>query len=981
MPTHSKSNAGPGADRVKQLAALGQSLWLDSISRELMDSGELERLISVVGIQGMTSNPTIFEKAINGSQSYDPEIAFLARRGYSPGQIIRVLMVRDIRRACDFFLPVYRSREGNDGFVSIEVNPLLAHKTEESISEAKLLHRLVDRSNLLVKIPGTPEGMQAIEELTASGLSINVTLLFSPDAYRECAMSYVRGLERWVQSGGDPGEIRSVASVFVSRIDTLIDNRIGEILTGLPEVERQELSGLMGKAGIANSRVVYEIFQEIFHGDRFSALRAKGAHVQRPLWASTGTKNPKYSDVMYVDGLIAPETVNTLPAQTLNAYVDHGSVAVAPGFLQASPAQPVSRELFRALERYGIRMEDVFARLVADGVKAFDQSFETLTKALKDKARSLVPSGGSVYFLSTGTGEWSDAVISLAESWKKENVLEKLARKDAALFPGDREIVANRLGWVTVVDEMKRRKNELIAAADEIRNRGIKDVVWIGMGGSSLCPQVLSDLFKGQDTRLHVLDSTDPETIFRIADRVGLGGEGGEIPPIRIVVASKSGKTREIRALYQYFRSLLEKKGVPDIGSFFWAITDPGTVLEQEARNDGFGRVFTNPPDIGGRYSALSMFGLVAVAILLGREGLETAIEKASRAVSDSLSGKVPSPGLFLGAFLGAVWKKGKDKVTLVPSGPFRSFGLWLEQLIAESTGKSGKGLVPVVEFSIGETGDLLASNDRMLVTIDWSEGPDIGLMEQAALWEAKGQPLFSISLPAKEDLFGAFFHWMVAVALSGTVLEINPFDEPNVAESKANTERLLARFEKIGPAVWEKPDEGVTHRPWGTLKEAALFGNHFDLPDGVKGTGEEVLRSFVDALFKSRRGGGYAAVMAYLTPDEEWERRMFLFKECLTHRFRIPVTFGFGPRFLHSTGQLHKGGKPVGIFLQVSAKDAIDLPIPGEPFSFSVLKRAQQLGDYEALETRKFPIGEIRFAGIREAQELLERMTLSWTE
>jgi transaldolase/glucose-6-phosphate isomerase len=978
MPTHSKSDTGSGTNRVKQLLALGQSLWLDSISRELMDSGELDRLISSVGIRGMTSNPTIFEKAINGSQSYDPEIAFLARRGYSPGQIVRVLMVRDIRRACDFFLPVYRNCEGNDGFVSIEVNPLLAHRTEESIGEAKLLHRLVDRPNLLVKIPGTPEGMPAIEELTASGLSINVTLLFSPDAYRECAMSYVRGLERWVMAGGDPGDIRSVASVFVSRIDTLIDNRIGEIMAGLPGAERQDLANLQGKAGIANSRVVYEIFREIFHGDRFSALRAKGAHVQRPLWASTGTKNPKYSDVMYVDGLVAPETVNTIPAQTLNAYVDHGSVAVAPGFSHSSPSQPESRELFRALERYGIRMEDVFARLVADGVKAFDQSFVTLTKALEDKARALVPSGGSAYVLSSGKMDWNDAVTSLAESWKKESVPEKLARKESSLFAGDREIVSNRLGWVTVVDEMKRRKNELIDAADEIRDRRITNVVWIGMGGSSLCPQVLSDLFKGRDIRLHVLDTTDPETIFRTADRVGLGGEGGATPPIRIVVASKSGKTREIRALYQYFRSLLDKKGVPDIGSFFWAITDPGTVLEQEARNDGFGRVFTNPPDIGGRYSALSMFGLVAVAILLGREGIETALAKGAQAVSDSLSG-TPSPGLLLGAFLGALWKKGRDKVTLVPSGPFQSFGLWLEQLIAESTGKSGKGLVPVVEFAIGETGDLLASNDRMLVTIDWSEGPDITLMERAALWEAKGQPLFSISLSEKEDLFGSFFHWMVAVALSGTVLGIDPFDEPNVAESKANTERLLARFEKIGPTVWEKPEEGTVHRPWRKLKEAALFGNHFDLPDGEKGTDEEVLRAFVDALFKARRKGGYASVMAYLTPDDEWERRMFRFKESLTHRFRIPVTFGFGPRFLHSTGQLHKGGKPVGIFLQISAADAIDLPIPGEPFSFSVLKRAQQLGDYEALETRKFPTGEIRFSGIREAQDLLERVISAW--
>jgi transaldolase/glucose-6-phosphate isomerase len=979
MPTQTKTNNGPAASRVKQLAALGQSLWLDSISRELMDSGELDRLIGQVGIQGMTSNPTIFEKAINGSQSYDTEIAFLARRGYTPSQIVRVLMVRDIRRACDFFLPVYQTRDGNDGFVSIEVNPLLAHRTEESVGEAKLLHRLVDRPNLLVKIPGTPEGMPAIEELTASGLSINVTLLFSPDAYRECAMSYVRGLERWVQSGGDPGAVRSVASVFVSRIDTLVDNKIGEALPGLPEKDRESLSALLGKAGITNCRIVYDIFREIFYGERFSALRAKGAHVQRPLWASTGTKNPKYSDVMYVDGLVAPETVNTVPAQTLAAYVDHGTVSVAPGMGQDGSLAAESRELFRTLERFGIRMEDVFSRLVADGVKAFDQSFETLTKALEEKARTLVPSGGSAYTLLSGTQEWSGAALSLAESWKSEGVLGRLARKDPSLFSGDRAVVSNRLGWVTVVDEMTRRKDELFEAADEIRDRGITDVVWIGMGGSSLCPQVLSDLFPGPIARLHVLDTTDPEAINRTADRVGLGGEGGSAPSVRIVVASKSGKTREIRALYQFFRSLLEKKGVPDPGPYFWAITDPGTALEEEARTDRFGRIFLNPADIGGRYSALSMFGLVAVAILMGKDGVKAALDKGARAVSESLSGAAPSPGLALGAFLGALWKRGRDKVTLVPSGPFRTFGLWLEQLIAESTGKDGKGLVPVVEFDIRDVADLAASNDRMIVTIDWAEGPDIPLMDRASEWEAKGQPLFAISLPAKDDLFGAFFHWMAAVALAGTVLGIDPFDEPNVSESKANTEKLLTRFETVGQAVWERPSESVTHRPWRTLKDAALYGLHFELPEADKGAGEEVLRSFVEALFRAKRDGGYAAVMAYVTPDEGWERRMFRFKDSLTHRFRIPVTFGFGPRFLHSTGQLHKGGKPVGIFLQITAKDAIDLPIPGEPFSFSVLKRAQQLGDYEALETRKFPIGEIRFSGTRDAQDLLDRLASGW--
>lgn len=351
-----------GADtpsRVKQLAALGQSIWLDSISRELMDSGKLDHFIRVVGIRGMTSNPTIFEKAINGSPAYDGEIAFLSKRGYTPQQILRVLMVRDIQRACDFFRPVHQETQGTDGFVSIEVNPLLAHKTEETIAEARLLHRLVDRPNLMVKVPGTPEGMPAIEALTAIGMSINVTLLFSPRAYQDAAEAYIRGLEAFVAKGGDPSRVHSVASVFVSRIDTLVDKKLEALLSSPGKDLQNDPKSLLGRAGIDNSRVIYEIFRDLFHSNRFAEMALRGGHVQRPLWASTGTKNPAYSDVLYVDSLTAPETVNTVPESTLNFYLDHGSVQLAID----PAARSVSKdpgETFRKLEAMGIRMEDVF---------------------------------------------------------------------------------------------------------------------------------------------------------------------------------------------------------------------------------------------------------------------------------------------------------------------------------------------------------------------------------------------------------------------------------------------------------------------------------------------------------------------------------------------------------------------------------------------------------------------------------------------
>ena len=417
------SQTNSGGSRVRDLLGLGQSIWLDNISRDLMDSGKLDRLINQVGIQGMTSNPTIFEKAINGSPAYDQEIAYLAAKGYSAHQVVRMLMVRDIRRACDFFLPVHQKTRGKDGFVSIEVNPLLAHHTDETVREAKLLHYLVDRPNLMVKVPGTPEGMPAIEELTAAGMSINVTLLFSPDAYRNAAMSYIRGLERLASSGGDLKAVHSVASIFVSRIDTLVDRKLEDLLKMLPN--GKEFTVLLGKAGVANSRIVYGLFRELFQGDRFASFKSRGANVQRPLWASTGTKNPNYSDVLYIDSLIAPDTVNTVPEQTLNLYLDHGKVALALERKSPDEQNPDPVQHFDRLSQLGIRWDQIFSQLVTEGVKTFDQSFETLTGALEEKLRTLLPSARKPNQSSVSDEEWKATIIELEFRFRSGSTVVK----------------------------------------------------------------------------------------------------------------------------------------------------------------------------------------------------------------------------------------------------------------------------------------------------------------------------------------------------------------------------------------------------------------------------------------------------------------------------------------------------------------------------------------------------------------------------
>jgi transaldolase len=403
------SATGKQSLRLDGLTKLGQSLWLDSISRELMDSGELKNLIEVVGIRGMTSNPTIFEKAINGSPSYDNEIALLSRKGYSTEQIVRFLMVRDIRRACDYFLPLHKASDGNDGFVSIEVSPLLSRETKATISEAKLLHALVDHSNLMVKVPGTPEGMPAIEELTSIGISINVTLLFSPEAYRNAAMAYVKGLSRFLEKGGDISRVHSVASVFVSRIDTMVDRKLSDL-------KKPQADALKGRLGIENCRTIYAIFEEIFKGEFTQKLASKGGNLQRPLWASTGTKNPDYSDVLYVDSLIAPDTVNTVPMATLKAFVDHGKVS--PALLDKKGSDQV---FYKELASFGISCDQVFQTLLEEGLKAFEQSFETLNSAIQEKIKSINPGQPSDKGVAE-TQQWADEMKALIGTWEKTGV-------------------------------------------------------------------------------------------------------------------------------------------------------------------------------------------------------------------------------------------------------------------------------------------------------------------------------------------------------------------------------------------------------------------------------------------------------------------------------------------------------------------------------------------------------------------------------
>jgi transaldolase / glucose-6-phosphate isomerase len=873
---------------MQALLELGQSVWLDYLRRGMLRSGELQSLIDD-GLRGMTSNPTIFEHAIGGSSDYDATLSALASSPKSDLEIFEQLAVEDVRQAADLLRPVYDGTEGQDGFVSLEVSPTLARDTEGTIAEGRRLWAQVDRPNVMIKVPGTREGWPAIERLLTEGININVTLLFSLEHYRQVAEAYMRALEARTGAGQAIDRLASVASFFVSRVDTETDRRI--------DAKGGALLDLRGKVAIANAQLAYAWFRESLRSARWQRLASAGAQPQRLLWASTGTKDPKYSDVLYVDTLIGPDTINTMPPATLQLFEDHGTVArTLPE--DASEAGIVMDRLAAG----GIDIADVTRALEDDGIEKFAKSFEALLGVIGNKRKALVAQAprrhSTIRALEAAVAVRLDA-SDVAQLPKRIWARDPTVWKDDPNTPEIRD----RLGWLTVGEAMAQQAKALAAFAGEVRAE-FSRVVLCGMGGSSLAPEVVWRTFGAAPGHpaLHVLDSTDPRAVRQAGQ--------GDLAKTLFIISSKSGTTQESDSFFRYF---WERTG--GRGSQFVAITDPGTPLEQLARERQFRRTFVNQPDIGGRYSALSFFGLVPAA-LIGVD-VDTLLHRAHR-MAEACAACVPAlenPAARLGALLGEAALAGRDKVTFVLSPGIASFGLWAEQLIAESTGKEGKGILPVAGEPLGPPE--VYGEDRVFVSMVLAGETDTGVEARLAELEQAGHPVVHLKLDDRFDLGQEYFRWEFATAVAGAVLRINPFDQPNVAESKANTKAVLAK--------------GSTPSPPASAAE---------------------IEKFLAAV----KPGDYLAIMAYLPPTPENDRQLAAIRLRFRDRLKVATTLGYGPRFLHSTGQLHKGGPPVGHFLQITERVVDELPIPGVPFGFGRLEAAQAEGDLVALRARGRP-------------------------
>ena len=929
---------------IQQLGQLGQSVWYDNMYRALIETGELQRLIDS-GVTGLTSNPTIFEKAISSSDDYDESLVAHAGRSADPQDLFEGLAVEDIRAAADLLLPIYEGTEGADGFASLEVNPHLAHDTRGTIKAARRLFSALDRPNVMIKVPATPEGIPAIRDLIGRGINVNVTLIFSLEMYARVREAYIAGVEDLIASGGDPARVSSVASFFVSRVDTSVDGLIGDSGGALDEH--------LGKAAVANAKIAYQDFKSTFSTDRFRAVSEHGARVQRPLWASTSTKNPEYSDVLYVETLIGPHTVNTMPDATLAAFMEHGTAQTS---IEDEVAE--AREVISALEAGGVSMDAVTTQLMHDGVKAFADSFDELLDNIvvkRDKLLSALaaPAGAS---LGKARATADEAVAYLQDS----DAVARIWSGDHTLWSSDPTEITDRLGWLDTPTSMLDSVDDLTNFAQQVRDEGTRHVVLLGMGGSSLGAEVLGQcLFRGVrgasrrgvrsenrpqtaqsepesgliqfSPELIVLDSTIPARIGSVVE---------SIDPARtlFLVSSKSGTTIEPNMLYKFFRSVVEDAvGAENAGDRFVAITDADTALDELAQEAGFRRVFRNRPDIGGRYSVLSCFGLVPAALI----GLDIrGLLNSAVAMQSACGAGVPvamNPGVWFGAVLGSLALEGRDKLTILTSHSLASFGLWAEQLVAESLGKSGVGIVPIV----GETVEALVriGGDRLFVSLELAgDGSEARTLADRLV--SDGHPVVRYKVDDISDLGGEFYRWQFAIAVAGAVMGVHPFDQPDVQRAKDLTDEALAKFESQG--------EAPTLTSLGSIRE----------------------------VVSDMKPGDYLAILAYLEQTPELDASLAALRSAIASKHSMPTTVGYGPRYLHSTGQLHKGGVNNVSALMLTAPHAQDIDIPEESFSFGVLADAQASSDLEALRSAGRRVGCVVLEGAAGVAEGIEALS-----
>jgi transaldolase / glucose-6-phosphate isomerase len=939
---------------LRDLQRYGQSVWLDYIRRSLITGGELRRLLDEDGLRGVTSNPAIFEKAIAGSADYEDQLKELTKRhDLDAKAAYEILAVRDIQDVADILKPIYTETGRRDGYVSLEVSPDLANDTKGTLDEARRLWKAVARENVMIKVPATPAGIPVIRTLISEGINVNVTLLFALEAYEAVAEAYISGLEAFAATGGDPSRVESVASFFISRIDSLVDALIGERLKSSENaLEQAQLKGLMGRVAIANAKLTYQRYKEIYREPRWAALADRGARTQRLLWASTSTKNPNYRDVIYVEELIGPDTVDTIPPATYDAFRDHGTASAS-----LEDDLEDAQHTMDSLADSGIEMKAVTDQLLAEGVKIFVDAFVKLLDAVNKRLR-ITGSGGSRQSMKLPPNLASGLKASLDE-WARAGKVRRLWARDASLWTGADE--GRRLGWLAVTDDQLTQIDHLRLAADDVRAGGFTHAVLLGMGGTVLGAEALARTFGRVSgfPELHVLDSIDPARIHTVERAI-------DPDHTLVILASKSGSTLEPNILKQhFFERIRGVVGPIEIGRRFIAITDPGSKMQHLSEADGFRKIFYGQPTIGGRFSVLSDFGMVPAAIM----GLDVGrLLGQAEQMAHSCAASVPvveNPGVVLGALMAVAVRQGHTKVTLIASPGVQALGAWIEQLMSASLGKTG-GLLAIEGEPVGTPSSY--GSDRIFVYLRFDPAPDAHQDAAIAALEAAGLPVVRITLADPYELGGEFFRWQFATAVAGAVLGLNPFDQPDIEASKMASRRHTNEFSRTGALAPETP-----------LREGEGLSLFADAANAVELGRERTVAGALGVHLRRARPGDYVALLAFLEPNASTEAELQAIRGVIRDRLHVATSLGLGSRYLHSTGQAYKGGPNTGVFLMVTTDDTADVLVPTQKYTFGVVKAAQARGDLQVLGERgrraiRVHLGRDVKAGLGALRTALER-------
>jgi transaldolase/glucose-6-phosphate isomerase len=871
------------------------------------------------------------------------------------------LALADIGQAADLMAGVYKDSDGLDGYVSLEVDPGLANDADGTIADARRLWKALDRPNIMIKVPVTDAGVIAIEELIADGININATLLFSVAAYEQSARAYQRGLHRLAAAGGDVSKVAGVASLFVSRVDSAVDKLVDARLAEADSKEQGLLNSVRGEVAIANAKIAYQRYKDLFSGDEWTTLSDNGARPQRLLWASTGVKDPSMRDVRYVEELIGPDTVNTVPPATLGAFRDHGDPR--PSLEQGMDE---AQQVIKTLDKLGIDLDQVTDELLVKGVEIFAVAFDKLLAAVKDALGAARETPVTEqYSLPDALQQAVDEVLA---DWRDNDKIRRLWARDESLWTGKDE--ARWLDWLAVSEEQLEHIGDLRRIGHSVEGNYFKQAVLLAMGGSSMGPEVIRRTFGHIDgfPDWQILDSTDPAQVREVADSIDFEHAG-------VLVSSKSGGTLEPNILKDYFfERMRQAVGDELVGKHFAAITDPGSALEHTARGDGFRELLYGIPSIGGRFSVLSNFGM-APAAAMGVD-VEQLLSRASEMAEACAACVDPAenPGVKLGAVLGAAANIGRDKLTLVTSPGVSSIGAWMEQLVAESTGKDGKAIIPLDGEMLGAPARY--GEDRLFVYLYLDGDEDEHQRHLVDRLEQDGQPVIRIALRDGYDLGREFFRWEMATAVACSVMGVNAFDQPDVEASKIATRRLTTAYEDSGALPAETPffsGEGV--------KLYTDEANRIALTSSVGlENADATLADYIRAHLKRLEGGDYFAVLAYINRlDPGHDEQLQLLRHRIRDNYRVATCLGYGPRFLDSTGQAYKGGSNTGLLMQITCDEADDLPVPGHTYTFGVVKAAQAQGDFEVLAERerrvlRIHLGKDTVGGLATLRQAVEQ-------